>query len=93
MDIDIQHQPDEQRFISIIDGHKCLLTYRITSDPKVWDFNHTYTAPELRGQGIAGKITRYAMEYARVNGIKVIPGCPYVKEFVKNHPEYGDVVA
>jgi predicted GNAT family acetyltransferase len=31
------------------------------------------------------------MDYARANGFKVIPACPYVKRFVEMHPEYADV--
>lgn len=93
MDINIEHQPDQHRFISVVDGFKCYLTYRITDNPLVWDFNHAYTAPEVRGRQIAEQITRFAMEYARANGIKVIPGCPYVVYFVATYPEYGDVLA
>lgn len=88
----IEHQMDRHRFVGKIDGHEAELTYRITASPQVWDYNHTYTPHELRGRGIAEKITQYALDYARAHDIKVIPGCPYVKYFFENHPEYQDVM-
>jgi predicted GNAT family acetyltransferase len=92
MTISIEHQPDKHRFLSIVDGHECVLEYRITSDPKVWDYHHTYVAPELRGQHIAEQITTFAMDYARSHGIKIIPTCPYVLRFLGIHTEYKDLV-
>jgi uncharacterized protein len=93
MTIEIIHQPEKNRFVAFVDGHECVLGYRITMDPKVWDYNHTYVAPELRGRQIAEQITRFAMDYARSNGLKIIPGCPYVERFVGLFPEYLDIVA
>ncbi len=45
------------------------------------------------GQGIAGAITRHALDYSREQGWKVIPRCPYVVAWIKRHPEYQDLVA
>jgi predicted GNAT family acetyltransferase len=87
----IVHLEDKHRFLALIEGHECVLDYRVSSDPKVLEYYHTYVAPELRGRQIAEKITTVAMDYARANGFKVIPACPYVKRFVEMHPEYADV--
>ena len=45
------------------------------------------------GRGIAGAITRHALDYSREQGWKVIPNCPYVAAWIKRHPEYQNLVA
>ena len=90
--VTITHEPDRKGFFASIDGHKAELTYRVEPDGTL-AYNHTYVPEELRGKGIAGKITRYALEWARENGKKVRPVCPYIVSFVKKNPEFDDISA
>ena len=34
-----------------------------------------------------------ALDYARREGMRIIPSCPYVKAYIDRHPEYEDLVA
>ena len=54
---------------------------------------HTEVPEQYQGQGLAGKLVTAALEWARESGLKVIPSCPYVRNFIGKHPEFGDVVA
>lgn len=54
---------------------------------------HTEVDPAFEGRGIAGALARFALEDARGRGLRVIPVCPFVRSYLKRHPEYGDVVA
>ncbi|MES2697869.1 MAG: GNAT family N-acetyltransferase, partial [Verrucomicrobiota bacterium] len=49
---------------------------------------HTFVPPELRGKGIAEKLVRAALDYARAEKLRVIPACSYVAMFIERHPEY-----
>lgn len=53
--------------------------------------DHTYVSDELRGQGVAGKLVEKVVTYARENGKKIIPQCPYVKSKLEKTPAYHDV--
>ncbi|HTF19774.1 MAG TPA: GNAT family N-acetyltransferase [Chryseolinea sp.] len=53
---------------------------------------HTEVSEKLRGQGIAGKLLDQMVVYARSNGLKVVPLCPYVHAQFKRHAElYKDI--
>ncbi|HLR41169.1 MAG TPA: GNAT family N-acetyltransferase [Virgibacillus sp.] len=55
--------------------------------------DHTYVSDELRGQGMAGKLVDQVVTYAREEGMKIVPECPYVKSKMDKTPEYHDVLA
>jgi hypothetical protein len=86
----IIHDEESREFYYQLDGERALLSYRPV-DEKTVNFAHTYVPPSQRGGGLAGRITRHALEHARSQGWKVVPGCPYVARFVEKHPEYRDV--
>ncbi|MBA3604816.1 MAG: N-acetyltransferase [Acidimicrobiia bacterium] len=62
-------------------------------DGDVWEFHHTVTEPEHRGQGLAAEVVRAALDDVRANGGRVVPTCWYVDGFMRNHVEYADLRA
>ena len=53
---------------------------------------HTEVLPKAEGRGLAKKILIAMVTYARENGLKVTPLCPYVlAQFRKQPDEYKDV--
>ena len=58
----------------------------------ILDAYHTGVRPELEGQGIAGRLFNEMVKYARDNGYKVKPTCPYIKVKFQRDPEgYSDI--
>jgi predicted GNAT family acetyltransferase len=57
------------------------------------DLIHTEVPPALEGHGYAAALATAALSFARREGMKVIPTCPYVKAYLARHPEYADLVA
>jgi predicted GNAT family acetyltransferase len=55
--------------------------------------SHTETPVAARGQGIASKLVAGALDIARARGLKVIPRCPFVRDYVGKHPEVRDLLA
>ncbi len=62
------------------------LLYRIRG--KVMVIYHTFMPVEDRGYGKAAKLAKEAFAFAKKNGLKVRPDCPYIGHFVEEHKEY-----
>jgi uncharacterized protein len=54
--------------------------------------DHTQVADELKGQGAGKQLVTAAVEYARGNGIKIIPLCPFARSVFEKVKEFGDVL-
>ncbi len=53
---------------------------------------HTEVVEAMKGQGVASRLLKEMVTYARANSLKVIPLCPYVLAQFKRHPEeYADI--
>lgn len=75
------------RFVLPIEGMgEGVLMYRRGKDNSL-DLYSTQVPPEARGQNIGDKLVRAALDFARQEGVKVIPTCPYVAHWFKKHPE------
>jgi len=85
------HNEAAQRFELPVDGALALLTYRRFPDRIV--LLHTEVPPPFEGHGMAAKLSRSALDFARANRLQVVPLCPYVSSFIQKHPEYQDLVA
>jgi predicted GNAT family acetyltransferase len=64
--------------------------YKLTGP--VIAFLHAETLPEFRGRGVAGKIAVKSLDDAREAGLRVKPACPFYQDYLKEHPEYADLV-
>ena len=86
MDLPIQHHPISNRFEIQIDDAFAYLEYLDAGRTLV--LTHTFVPPPLRGQGLAGRLTRAALDFARKEGKTVDPQCSYAAAFMDQHPEY-----
>ena len=78
------------RFFIEVNGKHAVLDYTI--EGKEMDVFHTFTDPDLRGQGLAEKLALAAFEHAKKNGLRVKPTCDYIRDaFLKKHPEYDSI--
>lgn len=68
------------------------ITYKEKDDQTII-VDHTYVSDELRGQGIAGKLVAVITDFARNEGLKIVPTCPYVASKMEKTPEYHDLIA
>jgi predicted GNAT family acetyltransferase len=87
---DVINDIQGSRFVLEVEGEEVYLLY--AEDKETIDLYSTYTPNNLRGQGLAAKVVKVALEYAKNNKLKVIPGCWYVRKFLGKHPEYQDIV-
>ena len=87
--LEIIHNEAEKRFEVWIEGNLSKLDY--IRDGRNFVITHVGVHPELRGQGVAGKITQAGLEYARANSLRVIPMCSYAAAYIRRNPQYADL--
>ncbi len=92
MDFEINHLIEKGRFSAIVDGQEAILSYR-KEDESTLNFLSIYVPESLRGGGIAAKIVKHGLEYAKENNFRVLPTCWYVKKYIERHEEYQNMVA
>ena len=86
----VTHNRTASQFEVSLEGGTAFLTYRIK--PGAILFLHAEAPPQLEGRGLAGKLARAGLDFARQEGLQVVPLCPFVAGYVKRHPEYLDLV-
>jgi predicted GNAT family acetyltransferase len=90
--VSVRRRPDERRYELLVDGEPAgELVYRERGGDVV-AFLHTEVDPKRRRGGLGGELVRSALDDARERGLRVVPICPFVDAFVRDHPEYADVV-
>ena len=74
------------RFVIHTEFGEAEITMKFTKDG-LYNANHTFTPPELRGQGVAGKLFDAMVAHAVQTAYKIIPGCPYIGVKFRRNPE------
>ena len=87
---DITRNEAANRFETVINGELAQTQY-IQRGKKIL-FTHTEVPPALEGQGVGNALARAALEYAKREGLRVVPLCPFVAAFIKRHKEYQPLV-
>ena len=85
MDFKIDNNALASRFELAVNGRLAVLDYRIEGDIIV--MLHVEVPASEQGRGIAGKLSRAALEFARDNGLKVVARCPFIATYMRRHPE------
>ena len=65
------------------------LTYSRGDEATIVD--HTWVDPQLRGGKAARRLVDAAVQWARVEGLRIAPTCSYVRVVLARTPEYADV--
>lgn len=87
---DVQHQPEAERFVVVVDGVEAELAYR--REGNTLAITHTGVPEAIGGRGIASDLVRAAFEFARGEGLRVRPLCSYAMAWIRRHPEYDGLV-
>ena len=89
--IHVTHNEPAHRFEVHVDGETAMLLYRREDDTIT--FVHTRVPNGIGQHGIGSELVRTGLEYAKSQGLKVIPLCPFAAAYIQSHPEYLDLVA
>ncbi len=88
--MEIKHNLQQNRFEIEIESHLAVLEYRL--DAGVITFTHTGVPSELEGRGLGSKLVRTGLDYARAQGLRVVPACSFVASYIQKKPEYQDLL-
>lgn len=91
MSIEIVDNPSEHRYELTVDGTlEAITVYELHG--KVADFIHTQTLSAAQGEGLGGDVVRHGLDDMSARGLHVRPFCPFVRQFILDHPRYLDLV-
>jgi uncharacterized protein len=89
---DVRRNDDANRYEIVVDGAVAgFARYRIADDLLV--FHHTEVDDDHEGEGLGSRLVRGALDDVRARGEQIVPQCPFVRRFIEQHDEYGDLVA
>ena len=89
--ITIVDDPAASRYELYVSGELAAFTnYRLAPNRIV--FTHTETLDGFAGHGLATRLARGVLDAARARGLRVVAQCPFVAQYVDEHPEYQDLV-
>jgi hypothetical protein len=80
-DLEIAHDPDRGRFEALIEGQVAFLEYERKDAGRV-DYRFTWVPPSLRGRGIGHRLVTHALNWAKEEGLEVIPSCWFVADVI-----------
>lgn len=84
--------PSRQRY-ELFDGDTVIgMTVYGLPDTGHVDFVHTEVDPDYSGRGLAGVLTEAAVKDVQSQGKRVIPHCPYVRNWLRKHAEFNAIV-
>jgi uncharacterized protein len=91
-EIDVRDNRSELRFEALAGGELLgQIRYRI--EPGLVVLVHTDVAPAAEGRGVGSRLVERALADIRRRGLRVVPICPFVADYIRRHPEYADLVA
>lgn len=85
---DVVHNTAVGRFEVREGDEVAVLDYTLANDVIV--FVHTGVPPALEGKGVGSQLARAGLEFARREGLRVVPRCPFIRAYIEKHEsEYG----
>jgi len=95
MSQEIKHKENDNRGMFYMEDDKGItseLTYS-KKDNGILIIDHTQTRTALEGNGLASKLLKRSVEYARENNYKIDPLCPFAEVQFDLNKDYRDVLA
>lgn len=91
MSVSVRHVPDESRYEVWVDDELAGFTAYRPQGARL-AFTHTEVLPAFSGQGVATELIAGALDDVRASGRQLLPFCPFVQRFVRDHADYLDLV-
>jgi predicted GNAT family acetyltransferase len=92
MDIEIVDVLEAGRFEARTGGEVAgIVVYRRKPDAIV--LVHTEVDAAYEGKGVGSALAKGVLDAIRGRGEKIVPQCPFIKSYIRRHPEYRDLIA
>nr|WP_259394810.1 GNAT family N-acetyltransferase [Shewanella sp. SR44-3] len=78
---EVKHLAAEHKFVILINDEQAHLEYQISAD--TINFSSTLVPPALRGKGLAERLVRHGLAWAKTQNLQIHASCSYVQKFLK----------
>lgn len=85
--VKIANNPAERQWEAFLDGELAGYAEYRTRPGRIV-FTHTVVDPQFEGKGIGSALVKTAVRDAVANELRILPTCPFVRTWLKRHPEY-----
>jgi predicted GNAT family acetyltransferase len=92
MEPTVRNAPESGRY-EIVEGDRVLGIADYERRGATLVFTHTEVDPDSGHEGLGSTLVRGALDDVRAAGQKLVPRCPFVREWIDRHPDYADLVA
>lgn len=92
--MNVQHRSGDTKgefFIEKGDDVVAKMTYSKLGNKQII-IDHTEVSDEMRGQDLGKALVESGVQYAREQGLKIIPLCPFAKAIIEKNPDLQDVL-
>ena len=87
----VTDNPERERYELRLDDELAgVLEYRGRGHDRA--LTHTEVFEGHEGEGLGKHLVKAVLDDLREQGLQVVPVCPYVTKYLKDHPEYLDLV-
>ena len=87
--IEVRDDPEESRFEAYVDGALAGYSAYVVGHDGTLNFVHTEVDDAFEGQGVGSALVRQSLDQLRERGgVRVTASCPFVRVWMRKHPEY-----
>ena len=89
--IGVFDDPENHAYVIKVDGQRAgKAVYHIRGGR--YFFVHTEVDSEFEGKGLGSQLVQFALEDVKLKEGSVVPICPFVRAYIKRHPEYDELI-
>lgn len=89
--IEVFDDPEDHAYVITVDGERAgKAVYHIRGGR--YFFVHTEIDPEYEGKRLGSQLVQFALEDVKLKEGSVVPICPFVRGYIKRHPDYDELI-
>ncbi len=86
------HNTEAHRYEYCIGEHTAYIEYVASDEKGPLYLTHTIVPSALGGQGIGSKLVTDVLRQIDQDGLRIVPVCPFIREYIQKHPEWEHLV-
>jgi uncharacterized protein len=84
--LQIEDDPEEQRYEALVDGQLAGFIQYQSRDGRITMY-HTEVDPTYEGHGIGSELAKVALADVAERGLELAPLCPFIANYIRLHSE------
>jgi uncharacterized protein len=84
--------PEQSRYELWVGSRRAGLLQYLPEEEDTVLLVHTEVDPTFAGQGLGERLVTGGLEDLRARGLKLVPLCPFVRAYLRHHPDQDDLV-